>query len=224
MTLLSRVALCPKSCTTEECGIQNPADKAKPIVQVLTEQPDINGFCYFAQLGAPGFDYVPSLMKRGTWLTGLGSVEDATAVGNQPVKPSNVTLSYKDPAAPGGAVSLSTHLLPAYGGSAYDIPYCHALGWLQGMRLDGDLVRNFTAWQELGESECQRLKRLEDFEDGQFTMDYHIKDRTLTARDFRAHVYGKCLLGSVGSEMLWCYFGIGCLIGDNYVGHGRECH
>lgn len=156
----------------------------------------------------------------------METVESSKEVGNQPLFPflnRETTLSYSDPAAPGGVVSLRTHLLPNYGGSSYDIPYCHGLGWLQGMRLDAHLVTNFTAWEALGESECQRLKELEAFEDDQFTMAYHLDDRTLTLRDFRAHVYGKCLLGSVGNEMQWCQFGIGCLLPNNYVGHGHEC-
>jgi hypothetical protein len=88
-------------------------------------------------------------------------------------------------------------------------------------------VQNPDLWEALSRAECQRLKSLENFDDETFTFIYHKNDRSLTTRDFRAHVYGKCIMGSVTTEMIWGNFAIGCVLpqpsGIDYVGHGWEC-
>jgi len=211
--LLRRFAgQCPARCSVAECGNPHFSDVTKPIKQVLDERPNVNGFCYFAQLGAFWLQGVPATLKNRDMSEQLA---EARAQDNAPVG-KLITLSYEE-------VSLTTHDMITYSGSWYDIPYCHALGWLRGQRLNGSLVHDFDAWEALSAQECKRLEELQTYTPEELTFAYHFENRDLTRRDFRAHVYGKCLMGSVTTEMAWCHFGIGCLKEGNYVGHGSEC-
>jgi hypothetical protein len=198
--------------------VPNADDNDKPMMQVLREQPGLNGFCYYTQLGAwwmagaheqvQGKRYVNEAFHHNGF--------DHGDISKEPL----VNSSYMDGDK---QVTFTTHLQPWYFGSAYDIPYIHALGWLQGQRLNRTLLRDPASWDRLGEAECQRIKDLEHFDDDTFTFTYHRDDRTMTTRDFRAHAYGKCILGSSVGELLWGNFAIGCVLPGNYVGHGKEC-
>mmetsp|Transcript_47799 Transcript_47799/g.110757 ORF Transcript_47799/g.110757 Transcript_47799/m.110757 type:complete len:234 (+) Transcript_47799:73-774(+) len=207
-----RFGQCPNECSQLECGSPTWLDLWKPIPEVLAQHPNIDGYCYYSQFGAWWLADVPRTMKSRN-LSGLLASEralDYSEVGEL------ITLSYDN-------VSLTTHDMITYSGSWYDIPYCHALGWLRGQRLNGSLVHDFDAWEALSAQECKRLEELQTYTPEELTFAYHFENRDLTRRDFRAHVYGKCLMGSVTTEMAWCHFGIGCLKEGNYVGHGSEC-
>mmetsp|Transcript_39016 Transcript_39016/g.112654 ORF Transcript_39016/g.112654 Transcript_39016/m.112654 type:complete len:240 (+) Transcript_39016:120-839(+) len=206
---------CPAGCSHAECGQRSLLDSRnmwRPIPQVLAETPGINGFCYYSQFGASWLSGVPQILKSRDTTALLAGAEGQD---HQPLG-MLATLGYDD-------VVLTTHLQPSYSGDSYDIPYCHGLGWLRGQRLNISLAADFNTWEALSASECERLRQQQAFTQRELTFEYHKNNRDLTARDFRAHVYAKCLMGSIVTEMAWCHFGIGCLLEDNYVGHGSEC-
>mmetsp|Transcript_43801 Transcript_43801/g.77528 ORF Transcript_43801/g.77528 Transcript_43801/m.77528 type:complete len:300 (+) Transcript_43801:71-970(+) len=222
------LAPCPDECTAEQCGTPDLADMDKPILRVLAEKPDVYGFCYFQTLGFFWFSGVPGIMMSHSYIETIQKdvqMDWATPL-NVPVE----TFTYADPSADSGNVSIRSKPMAQYVGSFYDIPYCYALGWLRGQpRLAGTDPSNFTAWEELSKAECRNLKELEDFDDDAETISMHILTDTAypSLRSIREHVYGKCLLGSAGAEMLWCHLAIGCVKGQDqgldYVGHGAEC-
>mmetsp|Transcript_47802 Transcript_47802/g.110764 ORF Transcript_47802/g.110764 Transcript_47802/m.110764 type:complete len:238 (+) Transcript_47802:91-804(+) len=210
--LLRRFAgQCPARCSVAECGNPHFSDVTKPIKQVLDERPNVNGFCYFAQLGAFWLQGVPATLKNRDMSEQLA---EARAQDNAPVG-KLITLSYEE-------VSLTTHDMVVYDGSRYDVPYCHGLGWFRG-QLDTPPVDDFDAWEALSKQECKKLQELQDYTRGQMTLDYHLENRELHVSDFRAHVYVKCLMGSVSTEIMHCNLGMGCLLKGNYIGHGSEC-
>eukprot|EP00416_Gambierdiscus_australes_P032474 CAMPEP_0171090350 /NCGR_PEP_ID=MMETSP0766_2-20121228/30521_1 /TAXON_ID=439317 /ORGANISM="Gambierdiscus australes, Strain CAWD 149" /LENGTH=232 /DNA_ID=CAMNT_0011548331 /DNA_START=50 /DNA_END=748 /DNA_ORIENTATION=+ len=206
-----RFGQCPNECSQLECGSPTWLDLWKPIPEVLAQHPNIDGYCYYSQFGAWWLADVPRTMKSRN-LSGLLASEralDYSEVGEL------ITLSYDN-------VSLTTHDMVVYDGSRYDVPYCHGLGWFRG-QLDTPPVDDFDAWEALSKQECKKLQELQDYTRGQMTLDYHLENRELHVSDFRAHVYVKCLMGSVSTEIMHCNLGMGCLLKGNYIGHGSEC-
>mmetsp|Transcript_11848 Transcript_11848/g.24578 ORF Transcript_11848/g.24578 Transcript_11848/m.24578 type:complete len:188 (+) Transcript_11848:72-635(+) len=184
----------------------------RPISQVLEDNPDVNGVYYYSQFSAWWLAGVPEMIKSRDMMLALAN---ALQQDGQPIG-ARVRLGYDD-------VSLTTRLQPNYVGDAYDIPYCHGLGWLRGQRLNISLTDDYNTWEALSASECKRLEQQQAFTRHELTFEYHKYNRVFSARDFRAHVYGKCLMGAVAMEIAWCHFGIVCLLEDNYVGQGGEC-
>merc|ERR1719382_1983313 len=90
--------------------------------------------------------------------------------GQEPIR----ILEYKDGLR---TVKIRSRLMPWYLGSFYDIPYFHALGWLQGQRLNRTVFKDYAAAEALSKTECQRIKSLENFDDDTFTFIYHRDDR-----------------------------------------------
>merc|ERR1719436_472895 len=54
---------CPAGCSQEQCGHPNISDITKPILQVYQEQPGVDGYCYFIQLGAYWLKSVPAVLQ-----------------------------------------------------------------------------------------------------------------------------------------------------------------
>jgi len=120
-----------------------------------------------------------------------------------------------------------------------DDPYCYSLGWLKGQNLDGSLLTNKTAWEELAQDECQGIKEEYGFDDEEVTVGRHVFTTPLyfkqtwnslqgtgspiTKRLHKEHVYTKCLLGDgAPTEMSYCYFKA-CVLPGNRIGHTSEC-
>mmetsp|Transcript_110547 Transcript_110547/g.191181 ORF Transcript_110547/g.191181 Transcript_110547/m.191181 type:complete len:359 (+) Transcript_110547:58-1134(+) len=137
-------------------------------------------------------------------------------------------------------------------------PYCFTFEWHKGQGLDGSLMWNSTAWEELAKRECDKIQAIEQFPDELHTVRHHVEFNRIwpghcqcnvidgippgglpkeywfdmsfdstnctptSKRDFREHVYRKCLLGFAASEMSFCYQR-GCLLEGNRLGHGPEC-
>jgi len=120
-----------------------------------------------------------------------------------------------------------------------DDPYCYSLGWLKGQNLDGALITNASAWNELAKQECAKIKEEFAFDDEEVTVGRHVFSTPLyfrqtwnslkgtgspiTKRLHKEHVYTKCLLGDgAPTEMAYCYYKA-CLLPGNRIGHTSEC-
>jgi hypothetical protein len=94
--------------------------------QVLREQPGADPFCYFSQMGGWWLVSVHGALTTRDYSNGAMRASfqfDHGDTGNNPVIP----IQYMDGDR---VVTITSRLIPAYTGSAYDIPYFHALGWL----------------------------------------------------------------------------------------------
>mmetsp|Transcript_55532 Transcript_55532/g.153732 ORF Transcript_55532/g.153732 Transcript_55532/m.153732 type:complete len:309 (-) Transcript_55532:76-1002(-) len=121
-----------------------------------------------------------------------------------------------------------------------DDPYCFSLGWLKGQSLDGSLLTNASAWNELARQECAKIREEYAFNDEEVTVGRHVftvpvyfrrtwnslkgTGTPITKRLHKEHVYAKCLLGDgAPTEMSYCYFK-GCVLPGNRIGHYSECN
>lgn len=232
---------CPSGCQKKQCGTPDLRDIDRPITQVLQDQPGIDGWCYFSQLGAYWMQgqnaqvwpwmirTMPTNTKKGLnqEMQALNKIAyKGTELFRIPFRMShgvitvpekllpNVTLSYTDGDR---TVELLTHLDPNVETSAYDITRYYAMGWLanQGANLALDNEMIFSMWWEnVVKKDCQTIKEQDNFDDDTFTFRYHNEDRNLTLRDLRAHTYGKCLMGPSAAvkDMVYGFYAAGCLL------------
>merc|ERR1712205_100915 len=87
----------------------------------------------------------------------------------------------------------------------FEIPYYHSLGWLQGQGLNGSLIRDPDAWEELSKKECHRIQDMGGFDPNLVSFATYTNNMGGTATKFRQHAYVKCLMGGAAADMAWGY-------------------
>jgi hypothetical protein len=137
--------------------------------------------------------------------------------------------------------NISTHLDCAFYG--YDDFYMYSLGWLRGQgRIDGRKLTNATAWEEQAANECKKMKEEIQPTPEETTLLYNAEQNArisqaagcslspqcpnpITPREFKLHVYTKCLMGgkrTFAQEMAYGY-GRACMLTESMIGHGVKC-
>jgi hypothetical protein len=237
-----------------KCQEDHTADMTKPMEQVISEHPDADMHCYFEKASeiytaVPGHDpglhfWVHPTSPAPIDYKMLASPASMAGMRSDPIlcpggwkgdgTGTPATMHYE-----GG--SVSTHLdCLCY---AYDDFYFYSLGWLRGQGLDGQLLSNATAWEEQAANECKKMKEDIQPKPEETTLLYNAEQNNIigqkawcslrpecstpiTIREFKLHVYTKCLMGgkrTFATEMAFGY-GRGCLFKEkNMIGHGVEC-
>jgi hypothetical protein len=228
------------------CQVDHTSDMTKPLEQVMRENPGADMGCYFkkaAEIYArdPSHDGAIAYWMHPSSPAPMDY--KAAALGGNTIKCADwkgdgtgevITNAYL-----GG--SISTHA--DCGFYAYDDFYFYSLGWLRGQGLDGRKLSNATAWEEQAANECKKMKEEIQPTPEETTLLYHCEQNGLiglkvgcslhpncpnpiTIRDFKLHVYTKCLLGGkrTFAEEMAIGYGRGCLFKEkNMIGHGVVC-
>lgn len=216
---------------TSECGKRHPEDLYRPVKDVLHEHEDIPGSCYF-QFAAFWIGYEPT-----------GDFRDAASSGIEFMRSNNMTCPTFAGDGKGEAITWeyeggTLHSHKDCGYYTYDDLYFYSLGWLKNQRLNGSLMSDPAAWKALAEEECADIQRQYRFTDEESSVGKHVDSNPVinerancaisrrcppvTVREFKLHVYTKCLLGLAATEMAYGY-SRACLLPGNHVGHGSEC-
>uniref|UniRef100_A0A7S0AK62 Uncharacterized protein n=1 Tax=Pyrodinium bahamense TaxID=73915 RepID=A0A7S0AK62_9DINO len=184
---------------------------------------------WFAGQGSVGEDYRSFGMYSGVRLEWTSTFCDSTAETS--MAGPEMALHYD-----GGNITW-THARSFI--DIVDDPYCYSLGWLKGQNLDGALMSNRTAWEEVARRECEMIQEEYRFDDEEVTVGRHIfttpvyfkqtwnslkgAGPPITKRLHKEHVYTKCQLGDgAPAEMAYCYYK-GCVLPGNRIGHSTEC-
>merc|ERR1719401_1068418 len=242
--------LASRNSASPWCEADHTADMKKPMEQVIAENPGADMNCYFEKAGEinaakPGHD--PGLRF---WVHPVFFTPDYTAANSENMKADPVTCPggwHGDGTGPLATIhyeggEVSTHLdCPFY---SYDDFYFYSLGWLRGQdRLNGALLSNATAWEEQAAAECEKIRQEIQPLPEETSLLYNAEQNgaiatkancaiqescttPITIREFKLHVYTKCLMGgkrTAAGEMAYGY-GRACLLpGQQMIGHGVEC-
>mmetsp|Transcript_78419 Transcript_78419/g.181924 ORF Transcript_78419/g.181924 Transcript_78419/m.181924 type:complete len:294 (+) Transcript_78419:74-955(+) len=219
-----------------ECNQKHPKDLYRPVIQVLNEHPGIDGFCYFG-FAAFWLGYSPVHNFLQTSRTGVLSMRQ------NPMTCANWSGHGSGPKQVGSFElgSFTSHIDCHY--YQYDDLYYYSLGWLKNQGLDGSRMSNYTAWRELAAEECEKIRQEYHFTPEESSVGRHVDDNNRismhsgcawtgaslshfckkpTVREYKLHVYTKCLLGHAADEMAYGYMRA-CLLPGNVIGHGPEC-
>lgn len=235
------------------CQEDHMADMPKPMEQVIRENPDADMNCYFEKAGYM-YSAIPGNDKGlRFWVHPVTETPDYKMIatnGAEGMKADPVTCKggWKgDGTGPlktfhyeGGTVN--SHIDCGY--YSYDDLYFFTLGWLRGQgRIDGRLLSNATAWEEQAAKECAKMKEEIQPKPEETSLLYNAQQNKViasrsscslkpdcknpvTPREFKLHVYTKCLMGgkrTFANEMAYGY-GRACLLKEkNMIGHGVEC-
>jgi len=223
-----------------ECGQDHKQDLYRPVKEVLSEHPGVDGHCYFsfAAFWINAFPTDPALQRQFDFVkTGKYGVQNLQNLpltcgfgGIEAHKGRGRSHTYT------GDWGTVTSLSQDCGFYTQDDIYCYTLGWLRNQRLDSSKLSNSTAWLEMGGEECELLHGKYNFTDEETTIGFcveqnsgpmmsHVMMGTGTSRELARHVYPKCLMsGSIAAacEMAYCQ-ALGCVLPGNKIGHAEEC-
>jgi len=223
-----------------ECGLDHKEDLYRPVKEVLSEHPGMDGMCYFsfAAFWINAFPTDPAVQRQIDFAkagrSGVGGLQNLPLTcgfgGFEAHKGKGRSWTYK---GDWGSVTSSSQDCFFY---KQDDIYCYTLGWLRNQRLDSSKISNSTAWLELGGQECEAMQTKYNFTDEETTVGFcvdqnsgpmllHILAGTVTSRELARHVYPKCLMSgpiAFASEMAYCQ-ALGCVLPGNRIGHAEEC-
>lgn len=232
--------------TNPECNEDHSSEMYKPLLQWKEEHPGVDGYCYFER-AAREKDPTNAL-----WLHPIQNHHNYVEYGMQRVldMQRNLNLCPEAPKIDNGfsvEVELEYKTIVTSIDCQYylfDDLYFYALGWLKNMGVDGRLMSNYTAWQNLAESECKRIYEITVPTDEESTLGYNIDHneiitsrvgcspksalamfptcQPISVRELRLHALTKCGLGH-GAEEMAIGYSHGCLLDGVQIGHGKQC-
>lgn len=223
------------------CTHDHTADMHKPLAQVRAENPDADLACYFKTAAKKADTNGQSIWVEPSapvtkdsdyyYTSGKESSLNWPRIG-PPYCQHPYVGDGKGPVKIYNAYGDRLTIPGDCGSDVFDDIYFYAVGWLKGQHLDGDKLKNSTAWEALIDEECRKLKVFHQFKDEEMTLasdmadneyiGHHIADGSLPRRIQAKHVYTKCLMGKVYSEAAYSY-SRACLKEGNVVGHRTQC-